>query len=219
MRKTLFILFIMCVCFIYSCTKTKIQNSRFSIERSEFINPFDEDNVGITNACIEFKDYLNENYYSEDTILLAEYIDVFETFFNENFVFNLEYKIFENTTEYEELVSYFNEIITADNEKLRILISLAEQDISLREDLEVETKNILLYNLSCMRLIIEGFEDIIAPEVPWDERVDDCIRDELTDIFDNPVLAAAFIAGIPGGSFFVVVAACVWEATYGSYVY
>ncbi len=91
-------------------------------------------------------------------------------------------------------------------------------EIELIDNKEISStiKNTLLYNLCVYKMILQGFQEIIAFQVPsWDDLVDDCIRRRLREIFDNPVSTFFFLLN-PPVNFASVVGACVWEVTYAS---
>ena len=69
-----------------------------------------------------------------------------------------------------------------------------------------------MYNISVLRMTLDGLMYACASN---EDDFDNCMRDSLNNIFSNPVSGALFIIGIPE-SFLGVVAACVYEISFGN---
>lgn len=178
-------------------------------------NQNDSLNIGIIEASISFREFLNSNLEIFENLDEEEYVSLYLHYLNQSFSFDTEYLVHEDdTAAISILKELFLEIISSSEESILQTIVNTECNILENSVINNETKLLLLYNLSVYKLTYSGFVNIIIPEEmqTWEEFFDDCMRARLDAIFSNPISTIQFFLN-PPANFAWVVGACIYEAT------
>ncbi|GAB4279507.1 MAG: hypothetical protein Kow0068_03470 [Marinilabiliales bacterium] len=179
-------------------------------------NPYDSAGVYVTEAL----KYVNNTQLKYDSAFTYnKYFSYYKNYFSLYPYKKLEVN---NLTKVEVIIlNIYKEACFNLNLNLYIYISKITEDIILNSNaLDNKQKERLLYVISILkhgRYFIETNGLWINGQYStWEEDLDDCIEDELADIFndDNYVDDVLFVIGCPN-SFLEIVAYCAYEVTFG----
>ena len=71
----------------------------------------------------------------------------------------------------------------------------------------------MLFRSKYLQYVV-GTEGIGTPySTDWDDRFNNCMEDQLNNVFSNPVSTAWFLTDPPGNTAAIIVG-CAWEATF-----
>jgi hypothetical protein len=179
-----------------------------NIEKSSWVNPYDEENIGILigigNFVEEVKgmscDEISDSLKFQDKLIGA---------LQSEFEYREDLAFPENDDSLKEMFVVILQKIF-DKEKIIKELGKSEEKIDKDKKIAYQDKQILLYNLSVMRLYLTAYA-YACPN--WDDLWDDCMRNKIRDCYSNPVCVAYCMSGGGGHCVLQWMFECMYEAS------
>lgn len=191
------------------------------------INPNNPYDTSLYNYISNALEVINQSQDTNSTSSFEEYWKEWEDLLSGNplNLINIDTTIIDSNVNYR--METYNDLITDSTYSLEQFLSksiIFEDEIINSTELSDEQEQLLLYYVSNLKQtryvfqtvgIVFNFNGILTDASSWEKRLNDCIKKKLDDIFyyGNPITQAVFIAFLPE-SFLIIVAECLWDATF-----